>query len=491
MLRHEQDAEDAFQATFLVLAKKATAIRKQESVGSWLYSVAFRVASKLRAVQARRKLRETPLGDDAPARDSEDLSWREVQLAVYAELDRLSDKYRAPLLLCYLQGKTRDEAAQQLGCGIGVLRGRLDRGRELLRTRLCRKGLALSAPFLALGMADTASAALLPTALFSSTVNAALCAAKTTVAAAVSAQAAALTQGVIQAMFLSKLKSLVLGVVTLAFLSTGVRVVSYRTLAQEPGSSAVPAGHRTSAAGNKANDETDVRKLRQEIERLRRELEETKAELLTALRDNVKLKTRAEAEQAKAMRQMEERVRYEAMKGLLEMHEKNLLEMHRKNRLEKQRNKTTNKIPDPNVAGLQPLHRIADLEPSKRPKATSPDGKRLVVADGTAIDLFDVETGKQIARSLGHNEAVSAVAFSPDGKLIASGSEDRSVILWYAATLKQIRKFSLPTPVSGVRFSPDGRNLTVSGSDRTQRVLDLVTGKELSVNKDQERGLRP
>src|SRR5437870_1758340 len=111
MLRQEQDAEDAFQATFLVLAKKATAIRKQESVGSWLYSVAFRVASKLRAVQARRKARETPLGDDAPARDCEDVSWREVQLSVYAELNRLSDKYRAPLLLCYLQGKTRDEAA--------------------------------------------------------------------------------------------------------------------------------------------------------------------------------------------------------------------------------------------------------------------------------------------------------------------------------------------------------------------------------------------
>src|SRR5207245_1519540 len=134
LLRHAQDAEDAFQATFLILAKKATAIRNSESVGGWLYGVAYRVANKLRTARSRRKGHETAArglaGNGAKRQATEaadDLSWREVQLAVCAELDRLADKYRAPLVLCYLQGKTRDEAAQQLGWNLGVFRGRLER----------------------------------------------------------------------------------------------------------------------------------------------------------------------------------------------------------------------------------------------------------------------------------------------------------------------------------------------------------------------------
>src|SRR5262245_23429350 len=140
-LQHAQDAEDAFQATWVVLARKAGSIRRQESVGGWLYSVAFRVANKLRATAARRRAREAALGDAAHPAVLDDLSWRDVQLVLSEELNRLADKYRAPLLLCYLQGKTRDEAARQLGWGLGVLRGRLDRGREILRGRLLHRGL--------------------------------------------------------------------------------------------------------------------------------------------------------------------------------------------------------------------------------------------------------------------------------------------------------------------------------------------------------------
>jgi WD40 repeat protein len=135
---------------------------------------------------------------------------------------------------------------------------------------------------------------------------------------------------------------------------------------------------------------------------------------------------------------------------------------------------------DPN---LDPLQQTA--------KATSPDGKRLVTSRGGGIDLFDVESGRQIARSRGHNEAVTAVTFSPDGKLIASGSKDKSVVLWDTATLKEIRKFMLTRPVSSVRFSRDGRIIIISLSDQTRRRFDLATGKQLSADNERESESRP
>jgi WD40 repeat protein len=103
----------------------------------------------------------------------------------------------------------------------------------------------------------------------------------------------------------------------------------------------------------------------------------------------------------------------------------------------------------------------------------------LVLARDNVLDILDIVSGKQIARCQGHKQAVTALAFSPDGKLFASGSRDKSVILWDTATLKQLRKFSLSAPVTGVHFSNDGRILDVRQSDKTECRLDLATGKKL------------
>src|SRR5262249_4287339 len=162
-----------------------------------LHRVAYRAAMKLRGANARRTARNLPLADHSLAGRAEDTTLWETQQVLESELERLPDKYRAPLLLCCVQGRTRDEAARQLGWTLGVLRGRLDRGRELLRSRLARRGIALSMVLLPLGVAATSEAAL-PPALFA-TVRAAVGAAHSSAAAAVSAQAAALAQGVIQA----------------------------------------------------------------------------------------------------------------------------------------------------------------------------------------------------------------------------------------------------------------------------------------------------
>src|SRR5262249_54467232 len=186
---------------------------------------------------------------------------------------RLADKYRAPLLICCVQGRTRDEAAQQLGWSLGVLRGRLDRGQALLRARLARRGVALSAALLPLGVAATSEAAVLP-ALLASTVRAALGAAQSPAAAAATAQAAALAQGVIQAMFLAKLKAFGVGLLVVALLGTGAGVATYRAQAQ--GSRPNSAARQGREAAPPPRGEMDPAQMKREIERLRLELEQTR-----------------------------------------------------------------------------------------------------------------------------------------------------------------------------------------------------------------------
>src|SRR5262249_25588884 len=144
---------------FLVLARRAASIRKRDSIASWLYGVAYRSALNLRRTIARGRAHEQPL-TDVPQKDrGSDVLWSDVRVALDAELARLPDQLGAPLVLCYLQGKPRDEAAQELGWPAGALRGRLERGRRLLRSRLTRRGLTLSAALVGSVLGQGAQAA--------------------------------------------------------------------------------------------------------------------------------------------------------------------------------------------------------------------------------------------------------------------------------------------------------------------------------------------
>jgi RNA polymerase sigma factor (sigma-70 family) len=205
VLRHEQDAEDAFQATFLVLARKAGSIRQKGSVAGWLYEVAYRVALKAHAGCIRRRAHERRASEMAPADPTLDMTLRDLQRVLHEELRELPDRYRVPLVLCYLEGLSHEEAARQLGWTKGALRGRLDRGREHVRRRLTRRGVTLSAALGAAGLALKAPAA--RAALVEAVVRAAMLpAADGAVSAVVSARAAALADGVARVLPAGKAK---------------------------------------------------------------------------------------------------------------------------------------------------------------------------------------------------------------------------------------------------------------------------------------------
>jgi RNA polymerase sigma factor (sigma-70 family) len=153
LLRHEQDAEDAFQATFLVLARRAGSLYSAAVLPSWLYGVATRLAARIRTASSRRRAREVPLVDPATPEPPPDSETDDVAPVLHEEIGRLPEKYRVPLILCYLEGKTNEEAAQLLHCPPGTIFSRLARARERLRNRLKRRGLVLSTGVLATALA--------------------------------------------------------------------------------------------------------------------------------------------------------------------------------------------------------------------------------------------------------------------------------------------------------------------------------------------------
>jgi RNA polymerase sigma factor (sigma-70 family) len=228
VLRDSHDAEDAFQAAFLVLLRKASMLATREVVGDWLHGVAYRTALKARAAAAHRRIKERQTPRREAILDEEaQAEWRPL---LDQEIGRLPEKYRTPLVLCDLEGRTRKEAAQQLGWPEGTLSGRLSRARAMLARRLTRRGITLSAGALGIGLAGEVSACL-PFSLVGSTCKAAMEFASTSAAPAVPAHLAALTEGVVKAMLLTKVKKVVALVMAALVLTAGVGAWRYAAVA--------------------------------------------------------------------------------------------------------------------------------------------------------------------------------------------------------------------------------------------------------------------
>jgi RNA polymerase sigma factor (sigma-70 family) len=223
VLGSHHDAEDAFQATFLVLARKAGSIRPREMVGNWLYGVACKTALRARSLLAKRQAREKQMNPmperEAPAPDA----WPEVQRVLDEELSRLNDRYRVAILLCDLEGKSQKEAAQRLGLPEGTLSSRLSRGRAMLAKRLARRGVTLSAGVLAPLLSLNGVSACVSSALASATLRVARAfAAGQSVAGLVSSSVVSLTEGVLKAMLLTKLTNGTAAFLVVACFSLGV-----------------------------------------------------------------------------------------------------------------------------------------------------------------------------------------------------------------------------------------------------------------------------
>jgi RNA polymerase sigma factor (sigma-70 family) len=235
LLGNHHDAEDAFQATFLVLARRAASIASRELLANWLYGVAHQTALKARATTARRKGRERQVTDvPEPAVVDRDV-WDDLRPLLDQELSRLPDKYRAVIVLCDLEGKSRKEAAGQLGCAEGTVASRLARARAMLAKRLTLRGVALSGGALAGVLTQNAASGGVPPSVVSSTVKAASLFAAGQAAGMISVKVAALTEGVLKAMLISKLRAALAVVLVLGFVATGATALTRRTAAGQDG----------------------------------------------------------------------------------------------------------------------------------------------------------------------------------------------------------------------------------------------------------------
>jgi RNA polymerase sigma factor (sigma-70 family) len=446
VLGNTHDAEDAFQATFLVLARKAASVVPRELVGHWLYGVAYRTALKARAVAARWRRVERQV-KNMPEREAlaEQGIWSDLQPVLDHELNRLPEKYRIPIVLCEMEGKSKREVARALSLPEGTVSSRLARARRILRERLSRRGLALSSGTLGLLLSQSAASASVPAPLVVSTSKAAMTVAAGGTATSVSAKVAALTEGVLRAMLLKKLavQTVVLALV-LVVATAGARL--------SPG-----FGGDTKQSVNNRKSET----ITQLAQKPPKEADKTDPRKSWRVRSSFK-------------------------------------------------DHTTVHFPDGKTLALGGVNNNIDLYdwPSGKLRTTveipgggrvtfSPDGKTLATAshEDKVITLWNVVTGKERGAFRGHTDKhrIISVAFSPDKKTVASasvfhkgGEVNSEVKLWDAKTRQEITIVHQANNepaltgaiIRGLAFSPDGKALAMAAHDRKIRLWDLAKKEE-------------
>src|SRR5262245_22473753 len=439
VLPHGPDAEDAFQATFLTLARKAGAVRWHDSAAGWLYGVARNTARRARDAAARRAHRERRAPARAGADPLAEMSARELLGALDEELSRLPQKYREPLVLCYLEGAARDEAAQRLGCPLGTLKGRLERGKERLRAALARRGLSLPAALAATLLGRGAADGAVPTPLARATLR-----------------AAALTTPAAAGFTLGKLTAALF--FALAPVAAGVGW----------GGSITPAEpQKAHAARNGEAPQPPAARPRADL--FGDPLPPGALARLGTVRFRPGL--------ALAL------VAFSADDRLLAT-------------------ATQNTEADDNLSSLclwdrATGKRLRQFGVRKTPYlclALAPDGKTLATQDLTgAVRLWDTATGKELRQitrgsvvfsgpGAGGGQQMRGVGFtfSPDGKALAARGPDRAIHLWETTTGKEVRKLAAdPEDVAPLAFSHDGKVLATS-ADEVVRLLEVATGQVIA-----------
>jgi RNA polymerase sigma factor (sigma-70 family) len=252
VLSDPHDAEDAFQATFLVLVRKAASIVKQQSLGSWLYGVACRIAVRAKHRAQQRRVYERQAVNRPTTDPCDEALWRDLRPVLDEEVNRLPEKYRAPVVLCYLAGRAYAEAARELGCSKGTVALRLEQARERLRRQLTRRGIVLSVGVFAALFAGRRALAPVPPALAEATARAAsLWATGGPAAGAVPVPAASLAEAVASALAWAKVKVAVVTVLAAGAVCATAGAALHRALADRPaaagGAAAPKQGRKTLA----------------------------------------------------------------------------------------------------------------------------------------------------------------------------------------------------------------------------------------------------
>jgi RNA polymerase sigma factor (sigma-70 family) len=430
VLGNHHDAEDAFQATFLILARKAASLGSREAVGNYLYGVAYRTARRAHAMNVRRREKERRAVPSGPAR-SPDEAWQELRPILDAELNRLPDAYRLAVVLCDLEGRSRKEVAQQLRIPEGTLSSRLATARKRLAERLSRRGLALGGGIATLLAGRTAEA--MPPPLVNATVRAGLhVGAGHAATAVVSGQVTALTEGVLTAMFFTKLRVATTILLVTAVLGAGVFLTGAAGQLEprkEPATRTTSSGpERRLPARFLKSDEDHIGPI--------------------AWSPDGKMLAGA----------------------------------------------TYGRIPEENGAvhvwdlkSGAVRHRLTDARgkftPFDASVAFSPDGKLLAAAHTrigprearAEILLWEVESGK-LKHALEHASVpMRCLAFSPDGKVVASGTSGKFglVKLWDTETGKLLRTLEDADQMAvHMAYSTDGKRLAVivQAEDRSQQI---------------------
>jgi RNA polymerase sigma factor (sigma-70 family) len=473
-LGQSQDAEDAFQATFLLLAQKLRTVRKHDSLSSWLHGVAYRVALQARGRAARRQRHEQRAAMTQVER-SADLSAQELLAVLDAELGRLPDRWRLPLILCYLEGRTQDESARLLGWGKSTLRRRLEAARDALGRRLAGRSLAWSAGLSAALLSDCVGSASPAPGLIVSTIEAARSvAAGGTAVTAASARVVAITEGVLNAMYRTRIKIAAIILLT-ALVAAGIGAAAWATRPQD----------RSPAAPNGGGGAPKKPPVKPDLELLQGEWDVSDAVFDGTATDNLK-GVRAVFEVDKLSLVGESGKREFRIK----------LDPAAKPRGIDMTALDGDQKGESNPAVYQLDGDVLKLclsnEPGNKTRPNTLESKEgsklLLITFKRKTPVADADTGKPVRSLRGHTNRLTSVAFSSDGALIATASWDSTARVWDVKTGAEVFRVDSPymsdyPTVDQIAFSPDNAFLvTVMRESRDNWVVvvwDRRTGKQV------------
>jgi RNA polymerase sigma factor (sigma-70 family) len=532
VLGHEQEAEDAFQAAFLVLARRAESIRKGESVGSFLYGVAYRIALKERGKRSQRLRREQHQQQPMPTSPVSEVAFRELQMLLDEGLNRLPEKYRTPFVLCCLEGKSKSEAARELGWKEGTVSSRLAQARKELKQFLSQNGVTLTAALTATGIAENAATACVSPLLAASTLRTAMSFASAAPAMLEMAKAVQLAESALGSMTSLPWKAATALLLTVCLVAGGAGLAHRGETAKPAPASKLP---QTTPGGTQRAERQDEKA---RTDRYGDPLPEGALARLGTVRFRQGSLVRQvafspdgkmvacagsgrgiclwDAATGKELRQIG--AASEGLALAFSPDGKHLLCVFDAKgggtaRYETATGRKAIALPDgvggfpiglayaPDgktiAAGESRSNRIQFFDAATGAKrkmeiradkpdevfkiAWSPDSKKLTgVGHDGSVRLWDAIEAKELAQWKAHEKEIYSVAFSPDGKTLATGSEDETICLWDVATHKRMHTLDgKHRQVRSLIFDREGSLLASGHRDGTIALWDASQGKEI------------